>query len=368
MNKWNLEKDKNKTLCDGLWIDPRAGTHIAEASSVPLDGPAQPAQPNQPAIQPADQAQPIQQSNPLDLIPATQVLPQVVQEIQSKVLTLWSQMGWSTHQTSDGDTILSYKALSREGKGLSALEFTVMTGECPYFQIKLGSEINQQDADTYLTLPKIYKINTDPGDQNTPVYTLRDKANYTCLLFTATKQRSQIQAGGKPRAGNTQCGVLWKDGTVSVMARAHFKKVTTEDEMKAIEKYCKSVDIPPPWKMDPKNINVPAESALAQQFLHAGRTGSIINSQSSAEITAAENSVMQGVATNLQTSMALLQAGVQAMYFKVEKSLTTMQDQLTKQQGLQIQMWQQLQQGEQQQMEIQTSLLRLVAIYSRSVS
>jgi hypothetical protein len=46
-----------------------------------------------------------------------------------------------------------------------------MTGESPYFQIKLGSEINRQDTDTYLTLPNLYKINTDPVNQNTPVYT-----------------------------------------------------------------------------------------------------------------------------------------------------------------------------------------------------
>jgi hypothetical protein len=83
------------------------------------------------------------------------------------------------------------------------------------------------------------------------------------------KQRGQVQAGGKPRAGNTECGVLWKDSTVSVTARAHFNKWTTEDEMKAIEKYCQPVNISPPWKMDPKTINVPTESAVVQQLLHA---------------------------------------------------------------------------------------------------
>jgi hypothetical protein len=71
MNKWNLEKEENQILRDGLWVDPSAGTEIAEASSVPLYGPAQP---DQPTIQLADQAQPIQQLNPLDLNLATQVL------------------------------------------------------------------------------------------------------------------------------------------------------------------------------------------------------------------------------------------------------------------------------------------------------
>jgi hypothetical protein len=80
-------------------------------------------------------------------------------------------MGWDTHKTSDGDIILSHKALSKEGKDPYAFQFTVMTQKRPYFQVKMGSEIGRQEMDNYLAMPKIYKVNTDPGDKSTPVYT-----------------------------------------------------------------------------------------------------------------------------------------------------------------------------------------------------
>jgi hypothetical protein len=90
-------------------------------------------------------------------------------------------MGWTTYMTSDGDTILSYKALSKEGKDPYAYEFTVMMDESPYFKIKLGSEIGRKEAGSYLALPIIYKINTDPGDPGTPVYTSLNEFSSTCI-------------------------------------------------------------------------------------------------------------------------------------------------------------------------------------------
>lgn len=107
---------------------------------------------------------------------------QAAQKIQSETLKLWANMDWATHKIGDDDIILSHKPLFREGKDPYAFEFTVMAQDSPYFQIKLSSEIDRQEMDAYLALPKIYEIKTDLGDPDTPVYTYRNKANYSKLL------------------------------------------------------------------------------------------------------------------------------------------------------------------------------------------
>ena len=259
--------------------------------------------------------QPVQPAPTQTLNPSqpTKELPEAVKNVQSEVLGHWEKMGWSTYRTSDGDTILSYKALSREGKDPDAYEFTVMMEESPYFTIKMGSEIGRENTKSYLALPNIYRRQTDPGEEGTPVYTFRDKDKYVRLLFTATKQRKQTRVGVKPRTGDTQCAVLWRDGKVSEMARAHFRKVTTEDEKRAIEKCCKSIGAPLPWDIIPKAIIVPTDIDMGRDLLHGGLTGSLINFKSSAISTAPQDAALLGIVTSLQNSMASLHASLQAM-------------------------------------------------------
>jgi hypothetical protein len=326
-----------------------------------------------PAPEPArDGSQPTESSDGQGPQVSAQEAParsQAAREIQLKTLELWAHMGWSTHKMSDGDIILSHKPLSRLGQEPYAFEFTVMTQDSPYFQIKLGSEVGRQEMDAYFALSQIYKINTDPGNEDTPVYTWRDKPNYSKLLWTATKQRKQTQAGRNPRAGDTQACVLWKDGTVSEMSRAHFKKVTTENEVKAIETYCKYVDIRAPWEMEPKTLTVPANSALGQQLLQAGRTGSAINLNTTAPVIATSNPENPGaVSSSLQSSFTAFQTSLQVIDSKFEKSLKMMQEQQKKQQDLLMQMQRQLQQQQEQQMDLQNKLLLLLTQLSTASS
>ncbi|KKY22688.1 hypothetical protein UCRPC4_g03191 [Phaeomoniella chlamydospora] len=335
-------------------VEPRPRSPAPETRPSPAKPETQP-NPAQPNISAENTIQ-----DPQGLTNLSAALPEAVQKVQSETLTRWAKMGWETYKTDDGDVILSYKALSREGKEPYAYEFTVMTKESPYFQVKLGSEIGRREMDNYLAKPKIYKINTDPGYEKTPVYTYRDKANYSSLLWTATKPRKQTRAGTKPRTGDTQCCVLWKNGTVSEMSRANYKKITTEDEKKAIEKYCKSVGVPPPWEMNPKVLTVPVETAMGQQLLQAGRTGTSINLGGNSLGAGTPNTAGEGTITNLQQSIATLQTGLQDLDSKVETNQTKMLEQLKKQQDLQVQMQQQLQQQQQQQMELQKAILQML--------
>lgn len=176
-----------------------------------------------------------------------------MKKVQSEVLQLWKNIGYSTYATIDGDNIISYNALSREGKEPYGYEFTKMTPESPYFKIKTDSEIGSGNRNAYLALSNPYERKPDPGDKGTPTYTYRDKENYVRLLYTATKERKQT-AAGKPRTGDTQCGVLWKNGGVSEMSRAHFKKVSTENGKKAIEICSMNIGVPFPWDIDPKGV------------------------------------------------------------------------------------------------------------------
>lgn len=267
------------------------------------------------------------------------LLPKQVQEVQTETQTVWKRMKWNTHSTSNGDTILAYKALSRLGNDPYGYEFVVMTKQSPYFEVMTGSEIGRRTRDDYLALPNIYKINTDPGDDKTPRYSYRDKKKYDRLLFAATKPRKLAKAGGVPRTGDTQCCIMWKDGTVAIMARAHFKKVADEDESSAIAVFCESLDTPPPWNRDPKALPVPTNTPLGQELLRAGRSGSLLSisslSGSKGDLIPASNSggtTDVALITNLQSSVSSVQASLEAMESRVENKMAKMMEHISAQQ------------------------------------
>jgi hypothetical protein len=235
-------------------------------------------------------------------------LPLIVQNLQTKVLQKWAKMNWQTYKTPRGDTILAYKALSKEGKDPYAYEFIVMMDESPYFKVKLGSEIGQANRNAYLALPSIYKIITDRAEDGVPSYTYKHKPYYESLLFTATKQRVQTKVGAKPRTGDTQCCVLWNNGAVALMSRSQFKIVTTDNEMEAIETYSKSLGIPPPWDMDPKGIFVPGDTAIGRDLLRGGRTGSLINANYSIKTEDTDPRI-----ANLENTMKSVQGELEAI-------------------------------------------------------
>lgn len=256
------------------------------------------------------------------------LLSQQVSKVQRETEAIWKKMKWSTMKTSEGDIILAYKALSRGGNDPYGYEFVVMTTSSPYFETKTGSEIGRRNRDEFLAMPSTYKINTDPGDPKTPRYSYRDKENYDRLLFAATKPRKLAKAGGVPRTGETQCCVMWKDGTVAIMARNYFKKIADEDERSAIAAFCESLDTSPPWDRDPKALPVPTDTPLGQELLRAGRSGSFlsINSLSSSkfDLIPASNSSVQDDATitSLQGSVSSVKASLQAMETRFDTQMS----------------------------------------------
>jgi hypothetical protein len=143
------------------------------------------------------------------------------------VLDLWARWGRHAHRTEQGDYILAYKALSKEGNQPYGYEFVMMTGSKPYFVVLAGQHVPEKR--TSLASPNIYNLETDPGSAGHDAWTYRYKDSYDGLLFSATKERKQSRAGNKPRAGDTQCAVMWKDGTFDIMPRSSFGKVCPEN-------------------------------------------------------------------------------------------------------------------------------------------
>lgn len=147
--------------------------------------------------------------------------PNAVKQLQAEILKYCATTSRAAHRMANGDTILSFKALSGMSGEPYGYELVVMTAESPYFQVQTGSDVGQDEVNAYIASKGAYQVKTDLGDKDTPVYTFRDNKRYSRLLWTAAKPRKQTLAGRKPRTGNTQCGVLWNDGTTSVMARSH---------------------------------------------------------------------------------------------------------------------------------------------------
>ena len=162
-------------------------------------------------------------------------------------------------------------------------QYTIITAKSPYFQIVLGSELDAKETKKYRSLAGILEIKIKRGDQATPVYTYVDKSRYRGILWAACLQRRQTAGGRKPMAAETLCCVIWNNDTVAVMARAHFTTVSTENEMKAIEKYCRLVEVPTPWEMNPLTVTVKSETALGREILEAGRRGELFYLKSSVD-------------------------------------------------------------------------------------
>jgi hypothetical protein len=129
--------------------------------------------------------------------------------LHARVLEKWKEMGRPVYETSDGEYILSYKELSRQGKPYG-YEFLIMSPYTPFFEIKTGSEASEKDA--YLAAENKHKIETDPGSEKFAPWTYRNRDDYQDLLFTATKPRKQAKYGTRGRTGDTQCAVVWKNG------------------------------------------------------------------------------------------------------------------------------------------------------------
>ncbi|KIW79855.1 hypothetical protein Z517_06470 [Fonsecaea pedrosoi CBS 271.37] len=307
--------------------------------------------------------------HPITVSPATSA---EVGRVRSKVLQIWAEQKHDIHITDDGDAILCYKALSKEGKDPYAYEFVVMTPGTPHFQVKTGAEIGRRNVKAYLELRNKYQIYTDKGDDNTPKYTWRQKDNFQDLLFVASKPRKSSTAGKTPKAADTQCCVLWKDpqkaqgARFAVMARNHFKSVADDDERKLIEKYCRSMGVLAPWEMNPKTVQLSADTPLGQQLLSAGRSGSLLSAQSLVNSNALAlplnggNAVAQDVMTTLQSSIASLQTHVQRMESRFESTMMSMNEAILKQQEQQTKMQERMDCERVEQTSINKELLVLL--------
>ena len=97
------------------------------------------------------------------------------------------------------------------------------------------------------------------------------------------------------------------------------------NEKREIEIYYESINITPPWDMDPKVLTVAAKSSIGQQLLHASRTGSGLNLAAEPLGTGlsgpkTQSAASEGVIAGLRGSMAALQSKLEAMDSKFKRN------------------------------------------------
>ena len=367
MLKWDGQPHENETLLNGRWVNVGDAMDVSSTSPpTPPPGTVQSQQSSPPNPGASSQvgtqnvAAQNQALSPAVARAFTQVTPGI-KSLQEKTLERWRGLNWTTYTMSNGAVILAYKALSRLGQNPYGYEYVVMTQESPYFQIKTGSDLGGEGK-AYLDMQGTYKIETDPGAENVPVYTWRNRQEYDRLLWVATKPRKQTLAGRTPRAPDTKCCVLWKNGKVAIMSRAHFTKVTTQNEKKAIEAYCESVGIQTPWEMDPKSLVVPVDSSLGRQLLKTGRTGGTVPF-SSEPYTVSQDSANHGALNDMSTLISSFESGQKNILALVAAQQTRqdeLQQQLTRQQEQQTEMLQQLKKQQEQQAQLTQLITNLM--------